>query len=128
MTREEFDAALLKWGADLSRWPRELRPSAEALLRKSAAARSLQEEMSRIDNVLEEVVMSDVQAGVISAKVQQAISQRKQGKGILDLVPLKHIFGWGSIAGVGGGVLATLAPVSAGVTSFLSIALGGALP
>ncbi len=128
MTEQEFDSALLTWGADLSNWPDELRSSAEALLQKSETARSLQEEMIRMDAVLESAVMSDVQAGVVSAKVQQVIAQREQGREITDLIPIKQIVGWGSLAGIGGGILAAFAPVSVGVTSLLSVALGGALP
>ena len=128
MTLEDFDEGLLKWGADLAGWPDELRPRAEKLLAQSEAARSMREEMAGLATILDTAVMSGVPVGAVSAKVQQSIAGRRERQGLLDLLPLKRIFGWGSLAGIGGGAFAAFAPVGAGVTSMLSIALGGTLP
>ena len=128
MTHEDFDEGLLKWGADLAKWPDESRRQAEELLAQSEAARSMQQEMAGFAVILDTAIMSDVTEGAISAKIQQTIARRRGRQGLLDLLPLKKIFGWGSLAGLGGGAIAAFAPVSAGVTTMLSIALGGVLP
>ncbi len=88
----------------------------------------MQREMSSFAVVLNTALTSDVPDGAISATIQQGIAERRERQGLLDLLPLKKIFGWGSLAGIGGGAVAAFAPVSAGVTTMLSIALGGVLP
>jgi hypothetical protein len=125
MTLKEFDEALLEWGGDLDRWPPVERASGRALLGTDAAARSLLEEMASFETDLGAAMSVDVDAGAVSARVQAAIHDRRENAGLLSLLPLKKILGFGSLAGVGGAVAALALPASVNSSALLAMALSG---
>jgi len=51
MNIETFKENLESFGADLARWPESIRESAQKLVSRSAEARQLQQEMSKVDRL-----------------------------------------------------------------------------
>ncbi|MEO1161830.1 MAG: hypothetical protein AAFW74_15520 [Pseudomonadota bacterium] len=128
MTLEEFDEALLRWGPDLDRWPEQQQRAGRELLSINAEAQRLLDEMMRMGVAIDAAIMDETAAGVVSATVQQAIIRRQENQGLMSLLPVRRILGWGSLASVGGGVATALIPISANAPALLTIALGGMLP
>ena len=128
MTLEQFDEALLRWGADLDRWPQQQRRAGQELLSVNAEAQSLLDEMTKMGVAIDGAITDETAAGVVSATVQQAIARRHENQSLMSLLPVRRILGWGSLAGIGGGAASVLLPVSAGTPALLTIALGGLLP
>jgi hypothetical protein len=56
MTRQEFEAALDRYGPDLSRWPERLGDEAAALIGHDAAAAGLLADAERLRRILAEAV------------------------------------------------------------------------
>lgn len=125
MTLEEFDEALLKWGPDLDRWRSIEQIAARALLDTNETARALLEEMGGFEAGLGAAMAVDIDAGIISARVQSAVHDRTDRIGLLSLLPLRRILGFGSLAGVCGAVVAMVLPASVSSSWFLTMALGG---
>ncbi|MEM7637145.1 MAG: hypothetical protein AAF299_21480, partial [Pseudomonadota bacterium] len=128
MTLEEFDEALLRWGPDLDRWPQHQRQAGRELLSANAQAQPLLDEMTKMVGMVDTAIMDDTAAGIVSATVQQAIIRRQESLGLMSLLPVRRILGWGSLASVGGAAATVLVPVSANAPALLTIALGGMLP
>lgn len=128
MTLEEFDDALLRWGTDLSRWPDASRQQGDALLATSADAFALLDEMSAFHVTLEAAVTDNIAADSVVANIQKNVLDRIESGGMLALLPFKRILGWGSIAGVSGGFVAALLPITTGTSTLLAFVLGGMLP
>jgi len=125
MTLKEFDEALLKWGADLDRWPSIERSAARALLVTNETARALLEEMRGFETELGAAMAVDFNAGAVSARAQATINDRADQPGLLSFLPLWRMLGLGSLAGVGGAAVAMILPASIDSSRFLSMALGG---
>jgi len=125
MTLEEFDEALLKWGADLDRWPSTKQNAARALLDTNETAWALLEEMGGFETGLGAAMAVDVDAGIVSARVQSAVHDRVARAGLLSLLPLRRMLGFGSLAGICGAAAAILLPASVSSSWFLTMALGG---
>lgn len=125
MTLEEFDEGLLKWGADLDRWPSTEQSAARALLDTDKNARALLEEMGSFETGLGAAMAVDVNAGAVSARVQTKIHDRADQSGLLSLLPLWRMLGLGSLAGVVGAAVAVILPASVDSSRFLTMALGG---
>lgn len=125
MTLEEFDEFLLKWGADLDRWPSTEQSAAQALLDTDKTARALLEEMGSFEAGLGAAMAVDVNAGAVSARVQAGIHDRADQSGLFSLLPLRRMLGLGSLAGVVGAAVAVILPASVDSSRFLTMALGG---
>ena len=127
MTFDELDEALLKWGADLDQWPPAQRSAARVLLDTDAAAQALLNEMASFEAGLgaATAMAVDVNGGAISARVQAAIQDRIESAGLLSLLPLRKMLGFGLLAGLGGAAVAVFLPTGADSGLFLAIALGG---
>ena len=125
MTFNELDEALLKWGADLDQWPPAQRSAARVLLDTDAAAQALMNEMASFEASLDAATAVNVNAGAISARVQAALQDRIESAGLLSLLPLRRMLGFGSLAGLCGAAVAMFLPPGADSGLFLAIALGG---
>ena len=125
MTFDELDEALLKWGTDLDQWPPAQRSAARVLLDTDAAAQALMNEMASFEASLGAATAVNANAGAISARVQAAIQDRMESAGLLSLLPLRRMLGFGSLAGLCGAAVAMVLPAGADTGLFLAIALGG---
>ena len=67
----------------------------------------------------------DVDAGIVSARIQSAVHDRTDRAGLLSLLPLRRMLGFGSLAGVGGAAIAMILPGSVNSSWLLTMALGG---
>jgi uncharacterized membrane protein len=83
MDKNTFEAALDRWGSDLSGWPAADRQAAEALLARSNDVRLILETQRRIDAGLSALSERDISAHVqqqivtrIQARVQAAVAAR----------------------------------------------------
>ena len=128
MTREEFDEALLTFGTELNCWPMDLRASARSLLEIDDEARAMLEEMTSFESELGVAMVVDVDDGAIAARVQASVQERAEAAGLLSLLPLRWIFGFGSLAGLSGAAAAMAAPAAINTSALLTLALTGGAP
>lgn len=129
MTLDEFDTALLTYGAKISTWPKELQAPAQNLVQSSSEAHTLLEEMSALDVLMHQATEPEIAPGVIAARLQQSLSDQIEEGPIWSLLPIKGLLAVGSLAGAGGATAAyLLAPASVSSGFLLSMALGGMIP
>ena len=127
MTLDEFDRGLLTWGSDLSLWPEDRRVEAETLLVDNPGARALIREMAAFDADLKTASLVELQDGAIASRVQGALTERIAAPGVLAMLPIRRMLGLGSLAGVGGAIVAYVVPAT-NTGRLLAVALGGVMP
>ncbi|MGI9503857.1 MAG: hypothetical protein ACR2RE_12480 [Geminicoccaceae bacterium] len=128
MTREEFDEALLTFGTQLNRWPTDQCAAARRLLEIDDEARAMLEDMTSFESELGAAMVVDVHDGAIAARVQASVHERAEAAGLLSLLPLRWIFGFGSLAGLSGAAVAMATPVAINTSALLTLALTGGAP
>lgn len=128
MTLQEFEEALLLQGADLARWPEDLRERADRLLAADPAAEALRREIAELDADLGAAMAVEVNAAAVAARTQAAVRNRIERQGLLAMLPIGRILGFGSLAGIGGAAAALASPAAFNSGLLLAIALGGTTP
>lgn len=127
MTLQEFDEGLLTWGTNLDRWPEDTRSAARQLLESDPEARSLWQEASHFEAILGTASAVETSESAVVAKVQTNLQSRRENSGLWQLLPIRQLIGFGTLAGAGGVVAAFLVPAGANTVALLSLALGGGL-
>src|SRR5262245_61630050 len=94
MTREEFLAALDRYGGNLRSWPSSLRGDAEALVVRDAVVAAALDRQARLDAHLAEALAP----GPADAALIGRIIARRQVLQEADLQPTRRAIGWVSAA------------------------------
>jgi hypothetical protein len=101
MTREQFNAALDRFGGDLLRWPPQLREEAEALAAADPFAAGELGKAQRLERLLGEIAAPE---RADAALIGRIVSHNRARHGETVLKPTRRLIGWTSAA-----MLATLA-------------------
>ena len=130
MTLAAFDEALLHWGSEIAEWPGDERRRAEALLSTSAEARALLAEEQAFSGALAAALAVNEQPGPLAARVQRAVSARRERRAFVGFRnPFPILAGAAAAAiacGAALGLLFTLAP-GLDPDALLITVLGGGL-
>jgi hypothetical protein len=115
MTLAAFDEALLRFGADVARWPEGERRRAMALLAESVEAKSLMAEEEALHGIVAAALHVDAHPSALVARVQQSVAERRRRGGALARFRLLWpMIAGGAVAaiacGIGIGLLLPLAP------------------
>jgi hypothetical protein len=95
MTRDQFDAALDRYGGDLSRWPGALRQEAEALIADDSAAAAELQRAQRLDALLAQATAG---SRVDAATIGRIVSQPRVKHPEAVLRPTRRLIGLASAA------------------------------
>lgn len=85
MTHDAFERCLIRFGADLDRWPADLRAQAQRLLAQDAAARALLEEEATLDRRMARAAALRTGDTAPAARVSGALSRAalpRQSRGL----------------------------------------------
>jgi hypothetical protein len=97
MTRDQFEAALDRYGGDLSRWPPMLRADAETLVGTDGEAAAALRAARRLDALLAEATAP---ATVDAALVGRIVARNRTRHSDIELRPTRRLAFWASTAAI----------------------------
>jgi hypothetical protein len=125
MTRDEFLAALDRYGGDLQSWPSSLRDEAAAFLARDAEATAALDRQVRLDALLAEAIAPEPADAALIGRIVARRRSMEEGQ----FQPTRRAIGWVSAALAAtlliGFVAGTYAPADDGSDLYAALIFGG---